>query len=77
MQKTTLSNRLARPDDLEALRTLMNLAIGKLQKGYLGAAQIESSRLIMGLDTQLIGVGTHFVTACDWSTPAVLAISSG
>jgi len=60
-----LSHRLARRDDLEALRALMNLAIAELQKAYLDSEQIESSRLIMGLDTQLIDDGTYFVIECD------------
>ncbi|MDH4255298.1 MAG: GNAT family N-acetyltransferase [Gammaproteobacteria bacterium] len=65
MTSRKLSHRLARGDDLDALRTLMNLAIGELQKAYLDAAQIESSRLIMGLDTQLIDDSTYFVIECD------------
>jgi GNAT superfamily N-acetyltransferase len=64
MTKPNLFHRLARRDDLEALRALMDLAIAELQKEFLDARQIESSRLIMGLDTQLIDDGTYFVIEC-------------
>src|SRR3954452_13624921 len=58
----------------------MEAAIGELQKGFLDAAQIESSRAIMGLDTQLIDDGTYFVAEIDgqiagcggWSRRATL-----
>ncbi|MDH5311281.1 MAG: GNAT family N-acetyltransferase [Gammaproteobacteria bacterium] len=43
----------------------MNLAIDELQKMFLDERQIESSRLIMGLDTQLIDDGTYFVIESD------------
>ncbi len=59
--KETLSHRLATRDDLEALKTLMDAAIGELQKPFLDEGQIASSRAIMGLDTQLIDDGTYFV----------------
>ncbi len=52
-------------DDLDALRELMESAIGALQQPYLTPTQIASSRAIMGLDTQLIVDGTYFVVACD------------
>jgi GNAT superfamily N-acetyltransferase len=58
----------------------MNLAIGELQKPFLDAAQIASSRTIMGLDTQLVDDGTYFVVTADgrlagcggWSRRATL-----
>jgi len=65
MRKTGLTHRLARRDDLDALRTLMDLAITELQRAFLNDRQIESSRLIMGLDTQLVDDGTYFVIECD------------
>jgi GNAT superfamily N-acetyltransferase len=57
----SLTHRLAQRDDLDALRALMDEAISKLQKPFLDERQIESSRAIMGLDTQLIDDRTYFV----------------
>jgi GNAT superfamily N-acetyltransferase len=54
-------SRVATREDLPALRPVIEAAIGELQKGFLDAAQIESSRAIMGLDTQLIDDGTYFL----------------
>jgi len=65
MANETLTHRLARRDDLEALRALMDLAISELQKSFLDENQIASSRAIMGLDTQLIDDGTYFVVESD------------
>lgn len=61
MTNTTLAHRLARLEDLEALKALMDAAISELQKPFLDASQIASSRAIMGLDTQLIDDGTYFI----------------
>ncbi len=61
MTNETLSHRLARREDLEALRTLMDAAIAENQKPFLDESQIASSRTIMGLDTQLIDDGTYFL----------------
>jgi GNAT superfamily N-acetyltransferase len=55
------SHRLATLADVDELRALMQAAIGALQTPFLSAAQIESSRTIMGLDTQLIEDHTYFV----------------
>lgn len=65
MTTATLSHRLARHDDLPALRALMDAAIGELQKPFLDPAQIASSRTFMGLDTQLIDDGTYFLVESD------------
>jgi GNAT superfamily N-acetyltransferase len=54
-------HRLARPDDLPAMRALMDRAISELQSAFLDPAQIAASRAIMGLDTQLVDDGTYFV----------------
>lgn len=75
-----LTHRLARREDLPALRALMDLAIGELQKPFLNEAQIASSRAIMGLDTQLVDDGTYFIVESDsalagcggWSRRATL-----
>lgn len=72
--------RLATADDGPALAKLMDAAIGELQKGFLDAAQIASSRAIMGIDDQLIADGTYFVVEEDgqivdcggWSRRATL-----
>lgn len=55
------THRLATRADLDAMHALMNAAIRELQKGYLTDEQIASSRLIMGVDTQLVDDGTYFV----------------
>ena len=56
-----LTSRLAVPSDIPALRVLMGAAITELQRAFLDEAQIESSRAIMGIDTQLIDDRTYFV----------------
>ncbi len=61
MTNETLTHRLATRDDLGALKTLMDAAISELQKPFLDKSQIDSSRAIMGLDTQLIDDGTYFI----------------
>lgn len=55
------THRLATPADLDALRTVMALAIAELQKGFLTPEQIAASNAVMGLDTQLIADATYFV----------------
>jgi GNAT superfamily N-acetyltransferase len=75
-----LSSRLAGPEDIAALTTVMAAAIGELQKGFLSPAQIESSRMIMGLDRQLIADGGYFIVEVEgriagcggWSRRATL-----
>ena len=65
MTDETLTHRLARRDDLEALKGLMDAAISENQKQFLDERQIASSRTIMGLDTQLIDDGTYFIIEAD------------
>lgn len=75
-----LTHRLACREDIPALRALMDAAIGELQKPFLTDEQIASSRLIMGIDTQLIDDGTYFIVQSDgeivgcggWSRRATL-----
>ena len=55
------SHRFAALSDLSVLRTLMDASIAELQKPFLNHYQIESSRSIMGLDTQLVEDGTYFI----------------
>ena len=61
MKGVCLTYRLSTLADLGNLRMLMDAAITELQKPFLDSGQIESSRTIMGLDTQLIEDGTYFV----------------
>jgi GNAT superfamily N-acetyltransferase len=68
-----LTHRLAAEADIPALTALMDAAIGELQKGFLDEAQIAASRMIMGLDRQLIADGTYFVV----EEQGVLAGSGG
>ena len=77
---TDLTSRLAVRADVPALTALMDAAIAELQRAYLDDEQIESSRAIMGIDTQLIDDGTYFVVEADgaiagcggWSRRATL-----
>ena len=77
---TDLSLRLATEADLPVLKPLMDQAIGHLLKPFLSAAQVEASRAIMGIDTQLIADRTYFVVEIDgdvagcggWSRRATL-----
>ncbi|MCY7279427.1 MAG: GNAT family N-acetyltransferase [Sphingomonas bacterium] len=55
------THRLARIDDLDALRELMHRAIEQLQSGFLDPAGVRASHRVMGLDTQLIRDGTYFL----------------
>ncbi len=43
----------------------MNAAISELQTPFLDSAQLAASRLVMGLDTQLIDDRTYFVVEAD------------
>ncbi len=61
MGTVRFTHRLATVADLGALRTLMGTSISELQKPFLDLDQIESSRTIMGLDTQLIEDRTYFI----------------
>jgi GNAT superfamily N-acetyltransferase len=61
MPSAGLSHRLARFEDMAALREIMDAAISELQKPFLDERQIAASRAIMGLDTQLIEDGRYFI----------------
>ena len=77
---STLTLRIAEPEDLPALRAVMDLAIGELLRVVLSPDQVRASRAIMGLDTQLVADGTYFVVECEgrvagcggWSRRATL-----
>jgi GNAT superfamily N-acetyltransferase len=55
------THRIATTDDLVVLEAVMDAAISELQQGFLTPEEIESSRAIMGIDTQLIQDGTYYV----------------
>ena len=74
------THRIATRDDLPALEALIDAAITELQHPFLTPAQVEASRAIMGLDTQLVEDGTYFIIERDgamagcggWSRRATL-----
>lgn len=53
--------RVAAESDLEALDQLIERAIASLQDDFLSPEQVKASRLVMGLDTQLVRDGTYFM----------------
>jgi GNAT superfamily N-acetyltransferase len=55
------TSRLATLDDMPRLTPVMDAAITELQRNVLDEGQIEASRAVMGIDTQLIEDGTYFV----------------
>ncbi len=57
----SFTHRLATEDDLPAIRALMDIAIAENQKPFLNPAQLEVSKTMMGLDTQLIADRTYFL----------------
>jgi GNAT superfamily N-acetyltransferase len=59
--RAEFTSRLAVEADVPALTELMDAAIVELQRAFLDDAQIESSKAIMGIDTQLVADGTYFV----------------
>lgn len=76
----SLTLRPAVPEDLPALRDLMNAAIGELLNPFLSPVEVAASHEIMGLDSQLVADGTYFVVDEDgrlagcggWSRRATL-----
>lgn len=77
---SAFTHRLATEADLPALRALMDVAIAEHLKAFLDPAQVELSRSIMGLDTQLVADRTYFIVQEDdriagcggWSRRATL-----
>ena len=55
------SHRIAKPDDLDALREVMRRSIEMLQDDFLDPEQVAASHKVMGLDAQLVLDGTYFV----------------
>lgn len=70
---TEFTSRLAVRGDIPALTALMEAAIVELQRAYLDEAQIESSRAIMGIDTQLIDDGTYMSSSRALKSPGAAA----
>ena len=76
----SLTLRLARPEDMPILSSLMDAAIGELLTPFLDPDGVKASFEIMGLDSQLIADGTSFVVEEDgvaagcggWSRRATL-----
>lgn len=58
---TEFSHRVARPDDLDALREVMRRSIETLQDDFLTPEQVAASHKVMGLDAQLVTDGTYFI----------------
>jgi GNAT superfamily N-acetyltransferase len=61
MAAPEFTHRLATEADLPALKALMDAAIAEHLKAFLDPGQIELSKSIMGLDTQLVTDRTYFV----------------
>ena len=59
------THRLARTDDIPALKSLMAQSIRALLKNFLDPAAVEASFEVMGLDTRLIDDGTYFIVECN------------
>ncbi|MEP9382106.1 GNAT family N-acetyltransferase [Nocardioides sp. KR10-350] len=72
-----LVSRVATREDLPALAEVMTAAIGELQRGFLTPEQIESSRTIMGIDTQLVEDGTYYVVLAGPEEDAPIAGCGG
>ncbi len=58
-------HRVAGEADIPAISALMARAIGALQGDFLTPAQVEASRAVMGLDTQLIADGTYLLVEAE------------
>lgn len=60
-----MADRRATHSDPDQLRALADVAIAELQREFLTEDQIEASRAMMGIDSQLIDDGTYFVVEID------------
>ncbi|MES2135777.1 MAG: GNAT family N-acetyltransferase [Pseudomonadota bacterium] len=59
------THRIAKLEDLDALREVMRRSIEALQAGFLTPEQVVASHHVMGLDSQLVRDGTYFVVEKD------------
>lgn len=57
--------RIATDDDLPAIAAVIERAVAGLQGDFLSSAEIEASRLFMGVDTQLVRDATYFCAVVD------------
>ncbi|RZJ01115.1 MAG: GNAT family N-acetyltransferase [Brevundimonas sp.] len=60
-----LTHRLATEADIPALHALMEAAISGPLAAFLSPEQVEASRVIMGVDSQLVADRTYFVVEAD------------
>jgi GNAT superfamily N-acetyltransferase len=59
------SHRIAKLEDLDALRDVMRRSIETLQDDFLTPEQVAASHKVMGLDAQLVSDGTYFVVVSE------------
>lgn len=62
---TILTHRIATEADIPALVALMDLAISGPLADFLTPEQITASRVLMGLDSQIIADRTYFIVEAD------------
>lgn len=55
----TISIRIAAPDDVPMLATLIDRSVRELQRGFLSEAEIAASGVFMAIDSQLLRDGTY------------------
>ena len=60
-----LTHRLATESDIPALHGLMEAAISGPLAAFLSPEQVQASRMIMGVDSQLVADRTYFIVESD------------
>jgi len=65
MSENPIHLRMACKADAPRLEPLVQRAVSELLAPFLSTAQVQASREIMGLDTQLIADGTYFIAEID------------
>ena len=60
-----LTHRLATEADIPALHGLMDAAISGPLAAFLSPEQVQASRMIMGVDSQLVADRTYFIVEVD------------
>ena len=65
LQPVTHTHRLATEADIPALHAIMDAAISGPLSTFLTPAQVEASRMIMGVDSQLVSDRTYFLIEID------------